>query len=122
MPSPTGTQAVDRAAQLLIAVARHRDPVSFTELTAASGLAKSTTSRLLMALGDLVVGWLLARQAEVALARLDEGPQPADRSFYAGKVAGAAFFAATVLPRLSAEREIAETTSLDLMELSEDSF
>jgi IclR family transcriptional regulator, acetate operon repressor len=48
--APTGTQAVDRAAQLLIEVARHRDPVSFTELTAASGLAKSTTSRLLMAL------------------------------------------------------------------------
>ncbi len=50
MTSPTGTQAVDRAAQLLIEVARHRAPVSFTELTAASGLAKSTTSRLLMAL------------------------------------------------------------------------
>lgn len=50
MTSPTGTQAVDRAAQLLIEVARHRDPVSFTELTAASGLAKSTTSRLLTAL------------------------------------------------------------------------
>ena len=48
--SPTGTQAVDRAAQLLVAVARHRDPVSFTELIAASGLAKSTTSRLLTAL------------------------------------------------------------------------
>ena len=50
MTSPTGTQAVDRAAQLLIEVARHRDPLSFTELTAASGLAKSTTSRLLTAL------------------------------------------------------------------------
>jgi IclR family transcriptional regulator, acetate operon repressor len=48
--SPTGTQAVDRAAQLLIEVASHRDPVSFTELTAVSGLAKSTTSRLLTAL------------------------------------------------------------------------
>jgi IclR family acetate operon transcriptional repressor len=48
--SPTGTQAVDRAAQLLIEVARHRDPISFSELAAASGLAKSTTSRLLMAL------------------------------------------------------------------------
>jgi DNA-binding IclR family transcriptional regulator len=48
--SPTGTQAVDRAAQLLVEVARRRDPISFTELTAASGLAKSTTSRLLMAL------------------------------------------------------------------------
>ena len=48
--SPTGTQAVDRAAQLLIKVARCREPVTFTELTAASGLAKSTTSRLLVAL------------------------------------------------------------------------
>jgi IclR family transcriptional regulator, acetate operon repressor len=48
--SPTGTQAVDRAAQLLVEVARRRDPMSFTELTAASGLAKSTTSRLLTAL------------------------------------------------------------------------
>jgi IclR family transcriptional regulator, acetate operon repressor len=50
MTSPTGTQAVDRAAQLLIEVTRSRDPVSFSELTAASGLAKSTTSRLLTAL------------------------------------------------------------------------
>jgi IclR family transcriptional regulator, acetate operon repressor len=48
--SPTGTQAVDRAAQLLVEVARSRDPVTFTELTTASGLAKSTTSRLLTAL------------------------------------------------------------------------
>lgn len=50
MTSPTGTQAVDRAAQLLIEVARNRDPVSFADLAAASGLAKSTTSRLLTAL------------------------------------------------------------------------
>lgn len=48
--SPNGTQAVDRAAQLLIRVVQGPDPVTFTELTAASGLAKSTTSRLLMAL------------------------------------------------------------------------
>ena len=48
--SPNGTQAVERAAQLLIHVARHRDPVTFTELTETSGLAKSTTSRLLTAL------------------------------------------------------------------------
>ena len=48
--SPTGTQAVDRAAQLLKEVVHGPDPVTFTELTAATGLAKSTTSRLLMAL------------------------------------------------------------------------
>src|SRR5215469_1329967 len=35
---------------LLTRVVHGREPVSFTELTAACGLAKSTTSRLLMAL------------------------------------------------------------------------
>jgi len=48
--SPNGTQAVDRAAQLLLQVVHCPGPVTFTELTAVSGLAKSTTSRLLMAL------------------------------------------------------------------------
>jgi IclR family transcriptional regulator, acetate operon repressor len=48
--TPTGTQAVDRAAQLLIQVVHGPGPLTFTELTAAAGLAKSTTSRLLMAL------------------------------------------------------------------------
>jgi alkylation response protein AidB-like acyl-CoA dehydrogenase len=83
------------------------------------------TTRLLLALGDLIVGWLLARQAEVAQARLDEagGGKPAgDLAFYEGKVAGARFFAATVLPRLATEREIAEATTLDLMELPEEAF
>jgi alkylation response protein AidB-like acyl-CoA dehydrogenase len=79
------------------------------------------TTRLLLALGDLVIGWLLARQAEVALARLDEAAG-ADRAFYEGKLAAARFFAATVLPRLAAEREIAEATTLDLMDLPADAF
>jgi IclR family acetate operon transcriptional repressor len=50
LTSPNGTQAVDRAAELLIQVVHRPGPVTFTELTAATGLAKSTTSRLLMAL------------------------------------------------------------------------
>ena len=37
-------------------------------------------------------------------------------------MAAARFFAATVLPRLAAEREIAETTTLDLMELPAGAF
>jgi IclR family transcriptional regulator, acetate operon repressor len=48
--SPSGTQAVDRAAQLLLEVVHGTGPVTFTELTVSTGLAKSTTSRLLMAL------------------------------------------------------------------------
>jgi IclR family transcriptional regulator, acetate operon repressor len=48
--SPTGTQAVDRAARLLTEVVHAPESVTFTELAAATGLAKSTTSRLLVAL------------------------------------------------------------------------
>ncbi|HEY7323479.1 MAG TPA: acyl-CoA dehydrogenase [Streptosporangiaceae bacterium] len=81
------------------------------------------TTRLLLALGDLIVAWLLGRQAEIALARLDEGGlSAADEAFYQGKLGAAGFFAATVLPRLAAEREIVEATSLDVMELPEESF
>ncbi|GGO60390.1 acyl-CoA dehydrogenase [Nonomuraea cavernae] len=76
------------------------------------------TTRFLLALGDLVIGWLLLRQAEVALAKLVDG----EDAFYQGKVAAASFFATTVLPRLAAERRVAAATGLDLMELPEEAF
>jgi IclR family transcriptional regulator, acetate operon repressor len=50
MSGPSGTQAVDRAARLLTEVVHAPESVTFTELAAATGLAKSTTSRLLVAL------------------------------------------------------------------------
>ena len=81
------------------------------------------STRLLMALGDLAIGWLLLTHAEIALSRLDQlSADAADRDFYAGKVAAARFFAATVLPRLAVERTIAEETTLDLMDLPEGAF
>src|SRR4051794_5942928 len=80
------------------------------------------TSRLLMVLGDLVCSWLLLRQAEVALAKLGGEVGTKDRAFYDGKVAAAQFFARNVLPKITAERAIAESTDLSLMDLSEDAF
>ena len=81
------------------------------------------TTRLLLATGDLVIGWLLLRQAEVALTRLEDGGlSAADRAFYTGKVAAARFFARTVLPKLTAERQIAEATDNALMDLDESAF
>jgi len=83
------------------------------------------TSRLLLAAGDLVVGWLLLRQAEVAHEALTtRGPQlsPKERDFYTGKVAAASFFARTVLPRLASERAIAEATDNSLMDIPESAF
>jgi alkylation response protein AidB-like acyl-CoA dehydrogenase len=81
------------------------------------------TTRLLLALGDLIIGWMLARQAAIAQGLLDEGGAPAaDQAFYEGKIAAARFFAATVLPRLATEREVAEATTVDLMDLTEAAF
>jgi alkylation response protein AidB-like acyl-CoA dehydrogenase len=80
------------------------------------------TTRLLMACGDLVVAWLLLRQAAVALTALDAGASGRDEAFYRGKVAAAKFFAAQVLPLLAAQRQVAESVDNALMELPEEAF
>ena len=46
----TGTQAVDRACGLVALVVQAPEPLTFTEITDAAGLTRSTTSRLLSAL------------------------------------------------------------------------
>jgi len=80
------------------------------------------TTRLLMALGDVICGWLLLRGAEVALQRLNSELPAGEKAFYEGKVASARWFARTVLPKLSAERAIAEATDLTVMDLDETAF
>jgi alkylation response protein AidB-like acyl-CoA dehydrogenase len=80
------------------------------------------TTRFLMSLGDLVLGWLLVRQAEVALVALEAGASGRDTAFYDGKVASARFFCSQVLPELATRRAIAEATDLSLMDLDEAAF
>jgi alkylation response protein AidB-like acyl-CoA dehydrogenase len=81
-----------------------------------------TSRRVLLALGDVVVSWLLLRQAEVALRALNAEQTPSDKAFYEGKVAAARFFAREVLPRVGADRRIIENTNLDVMDMSDDAF
>ena len=45
-----------------------------------------------------------------------------DGDFYRGKVAAASFYAKNVLPKLAAERAIAEATDNDLMDVPESAF
>ena len=80
------------------------------------------TTRLLMMSGDLMIGWLLTKQAEVALAALDAGASDRDRAFYQGKVETAKWFARNRLPLLTAERAVAEATDDDIMRLPEEAF
>ena len=80
------------------------------------------TTRLLMALGDVICAWLLLRGAEVALDRLNADLTPAEKSFYEGKVGSGRWFARTVLPKLAAELAIAEGVDLAIMDLDEAAF
>src|SRR5207248_2211759 len=58
------------------------------QLTSAAGDVRNlykvglNTSRLLLGLGDVVVSWLLLRQAEIALFKLTDGANPKDVRFY----------------------------------------
>ncbi|MFI0465394.1 acyl-CoA dehydrogenase [Saccharopolyspora sp. 5N102] len=76
----------------------------------------------LMSMGDVLIGWLLLRQAEIALAALDAGASAKDQPFYQGKVAVARFFAKNVLPELTGRRKIIEAADNSLMELDESVF
>ncbi|MFG2498443.1 acyl-CoA dehydrogenase [Streptomyces sp. NPDC048441] len=101
--------------------------VMLTDLAATEQDVKSiykvglNTTRLLMASGDVVVGYLLLRGAAVAAEKL-ETASTKDVAFYQGKIAAAKFFAANVLPGVAAERKLAEGVELGLMELDEAAF
>ncbi|HEU4405213.1 MAG TPA: acyl-CoA dehydrogenase [Polyangiaceae bacterium] len=77
-------------------------------------------NRVLLALAELVVGWLLVRHAARAIER--RAARPEDRAFYDGKVASARYFCKNVLPGLALARELVEASDLDLMELPVEAF
>jgi len=78
--------------------------------------------RFLMSVGDLIIGWLLARQAAVAVEKLDAGVEGADRAFYEGKIAVASFFTKNFLPLLTSTRSVIDAIDNEIMELDEAAF
>jgi alkylation response protein AidB-like acyl-CoA dehydrogenase len=80
------------------------------------------TVRLLMSVGDLLIGWQLLKHAEVAIGKLDAGASAKDVPFYEGKIAVASFFSKQVLPELTSRRAIVEAADNALMELDEAAF
>ena len=79
------------------------------------------TSRALMAVGDVIISWLLLRQADIAAEKLAAGAGK-DADFYTGKIASAKFFVSTVLPHITADRKIVEATDSAIMEIPESAF
>jgi alkylation response protein AidB-like acyl-CoA dehydrogenase len=78
-------------------------------------------NRVLAAVSETVIGWLLVRHAAVALSKRESAHED-DKHFYDGKVASARFFCSEVLPMLASSRKIIEQSTLDAMELDERAF
>ncbi|MBC3843439.1 acyl-CoA dehydrogenase [Streptacidiphilus sp. 4-A2] len=85
-------------------------------------LVGQNTSRLLLASGDVVIGWLLLRQAAVAQAKLAAGASDKDVPFYQGKIAATRFFTRTVLPLVHGQRLLVEGVDNAIMDLPEAAF
>ena len=85
-------------------------------------LVGQNTTRLLLASGDVILGWLLLRQAAVAQEKLASGASEKDVPFYQGKIAAARLFARTVLPPVHAQRLIVEGVDNAIMDLPEAAF
>ena len=77
--------------------------------------------RFLLAVGDLLIGWRLLVQADIAQAALASAPAK-DEPFYQGKIATARFFAQNMLPNLTALRGIIDTIDDGIMQLPEAAF
>ncbi|WP_378734409.1 acyl-CoA dehydrogenase [Nocardia brasiliensis] len=78
--------------------------------------------RFLLSVGDLLIGWRLLVQAEIASAALASEASEKDRAFYTGKIAAASFFAKNVLPELTANKAIIAAIDNDIMKLDEAAF
>jgi len=78
-------------------------------------------NRILLGIAELVIGWLLVKQAEVAIKNLQKAALE-DKAFYEGKIAAAKFYCQQTLPNLSLTRKIIENSNLDLMELNDAAF
>ncbi|MBO0856630.1 MAG: acyl-CoA dehydrogenase C-terminal domain-containing protein, partial [Nocardia sp.] len=78
--------------------------------------------RFLHAAGDLIIGWRLLGQAQIASAALAGQPSEKDRLFYTGKVTVASWFAKNQLPLLSGVRAVLENLDNDIMKLPEAAF
>ncbi|WP_280424612.1 acyl-CoA dehydrogenase [Nocardia carnea] len=84
-------------------------------------LAAQDTTCLLLALGDLVCGWLLLRSAQIAHHKLGAA-EDGERPFYLGKVEAGSWFARKVLIGLPTTLRAMQDTTGDLRALPAEAF
>jgi alkylation response protein AidB-like acyl-CoA dehydrogenase len=86
-------------------------------------LTSLAANRILEAIAELSVGWLLLEGAVIASARLrDVAEGVPDHSFYTGKVYAAQYFALNVLPGVVSKAEILKSEDVSPLEIPDAAF
>ena len=80
-------------------------------------LVGTSSVNFLMLSGTVLGGWLLAKSAMIAEAKMDS-----DEQFFSTKIATTNFYASHIMPRATAFAKAAVADSNDVMGLSEDQF
>lgn len=78
-------------------------------------------NRILTGIAELVIGWLMLKQGEVAVDKIS-GATGKDKAFYEGKLASVRFFCQDALPNLGVTKAMIETGDLALMDIPEEAF
>lgn len=78
-------------------------------------------NRILSGISELVIAWLMLKQGEVAVVKLQTS-SPKDKPFYEGKIASVRFFCKEALPNLGLCKHLIEKSDLSLMQLAEEAF
>ncbi len=78
-------------------------------------------NRVLLALADLVVVWLLVKHAAIAADALPKA-KASDKNFYQGKIASAKWWTRNVLPGLALTRKLIEASDLSPLQVDEAHF
>ncbi|MCB9566729.1 MAG: acyl-CoA dehydrogenase [Myxococcales bacterium] len=84
-------------------------------------------NRILFATAEIVIGWLLVRQAIVAHAALKALEEAGSTNlkeldFYRGKLAAVRFYCRNVLPEATLTRKMVEAGTLEVMDVPESAF
>ena len=78
-------------------------------------------NRLLFAIAEVIIGWLLLDHARLALTKLPQA-KGTDKHFYEGKVASARYFSREVLPSIESLPAFVQRATLWPMELPDEAF
>ena len=93
-------------------------PYEITAYPSVGTILYAMAVNLLMLAGTVTGGWVLAREALAANAKLADS----NDEYYRTKIVTARFYAQHVLPRARAHAEALAAGSADIMALAEDQF